>query len=148
MKNYPKLKAKTLEKFPMLVVDGIVIKNGRVLLIERKKPPYLRHSVLPGGFVEKGETAEKAVVREVWEETGLRTKVIELTGVYSNPKRDPRGHIVSIAFLLKPTGGKIKETDEAKNTKYFIISRLPKRMGFDHRQIVMDALRIYRKRKK
>lgn len=132
---------------PRLVVDGVVIKNSKVLLVERKTQPYLGHNALPGGFVEYKEIVEKAVVREVWEETGLRTRVVDLVGVYSDPKRDPRGHVVTVAFLLKPVSGKIRESGETKNVKFWSLNRLPRKMGYDHRQIVKDALKMLRKKK-
>ncbi|MCX6815852.1 MAG: NUDIX hydrolase [Candidatus Aenigmarchaeota archaeon] len=143
MKYIPeKLWKKIMKTVPRVVVDGVVMKDNKVLLLHRKFPPYLDHDVLPGGFVEYGETAEKAVVREVWEETGLRTKVVGLSGVYSDPKRDPRGHLVTVAFLLSVTGGKIRESSETKNIRFFSINKLPKKMGFDHTQIVKDALKL------
>ncbi len=135
-----------LKKMPMLVVDGVVIENNRVLLVGRKIPPFLGHNVLPGGFVDYKETLEKAVVREVKEETGLRTKVVKFVGFYDNPERDPRGHTVSAAFLLKITGGKIRGSSETKNVAFHHLNKLPDKMGFDHKKMVKDALKMLRKR--
>ena len=88
-------------KSPKLAADGIILENGKILLIKRRNEPFKDKWALPGGFVEYGEKVEDAAVREVFEETGLKTKIMDLVGIYSDPNRDPRGHIVSAVFLLK-----------------------------------------------
>lgn len=74
------------------------------MLIRRNNPPYQGCYALPGGFVEIGETVEEAAIREAWEETGLDINLLGLVGVYSDPARDPRGHVVSVAFLARGSG--------------------------------------------
>ena len=106
-------------KSPKLTVDGVIIKNEKILLIKRKKQPFERKWALPGGFVEYGEKTEDAVIREVFEETGLKTKINHLAGVYSDPDRDPRGHTVSIVYVLDICGGELKSGDDASETKFF-----------------------------
>ena len=98
-------------KSPKLTADGAIIKEGKILLIERKNEPFKGKWALPGGFVEYGEKVEDAVVREVSEETGLDTKIIDIVGVYSDPTRDPRGHIVTVVYLLDILDGEIKGSD-------------------------------------
>ncbi len=93
---------------PWLTVDALVPKDGKLLLVRRGRYPFEGMHALPGGFVEAGETVEEAVVRETLEETGLRTKVVRLLGVYSDPERDPRGHTVSVVFELAVAGGKVR----------------------------------------
>ena len=127
------------KKVPMVTVDGIIIEEGKILLIKRAGSPYKDHWALPGGFVELGETLEEAVAREVKEETGLETKPVKLTGAYSDPKRDPRGHTISIAYLLKIIKGNLKITPEAKEVRFFALNNLPEDMAFDHEKIVCDA---------
>jgi len=83
---------------PALTVDGILIKNGSILLIQRKHSPFQGTWALPGGFVEYGEKTENAMIREMSEETGLKIKICALLGVYSDPHRDPRGHTVTVAI--------------------------------------------------
>lgn len=127
------------KKVPMLTVDGIIIEKGKILLIKRATSPYKDHWALPGGFVELNETLEEAVAREVKEETGLQTKPVKLIGAYSDPGRDPRGHTISIAYLLKTISGNLKITPEAKEIRFFAPDSLPENMAFDHEKIVCDA---------
>ena len=127
-------------KTPSLTVDGAVIKNDMILLVKRKHQPFKGKWALPGGFVEYGEKVEDAVVREVFEETGLKTKIVDLVGVYSDPGRDPRGHTVTIVYLLEVVDGELKEGDDASDVKFFDLKRLPT-LSFDHDKIIKDILR-------
>ena len=125
---------------PRLTVDGVILKDGAVLLIKRKNEPFKGEWAIPGGFVEYNEKTEDAAVREVFEETGLKTKVVDLLGVYSDPDRDPRGHTVSIIYLMDVSGGSLCGGDDALDAKFFEISSLPI-LAFEHKQIVDDVLR-------
>ena len=125
---------------PKLTVDGIIIDKKKILLIKRKKTPFKGLWALPGGFVEYGETVEEAVKREIYEETGLTTQIKQLLGVYSKPDRDPRGHTITIAFILQKTNNEIKSGDDAVDAKFFEIDDLP-RLSFDHDKIIKDAIR-------
>ncbi|KAA0005606.1 MAG: NUDIX hydrolase [Thermoplasmata archaeon] len=127
-------------KTPSLTVDGAVIKNDMILLVKRKHQPFKGKWALPGGFVEYGEKVEDAVTREVFEETGLNTKIVDLIGVYSDPGRDPRGHTVTIVYLLEVVDGELKEGDDASDVKFFDLKRLPT-LSFDHDKIIKDILR-------
>ncbi len=125
---------------PRLTVDGIVMKGRDLLTIRRGNPPFMDRPALPGGFLDYGETLEEAVAREVLEETGLETRVEALIGVYSHPERDPRGHTVSAAYLLKITGGELKAGDDASDVFWTPFDELPQEMAFDHRKIIDDAI--------
>ena len=81
-------------KTPKITVDGIIKKGNEILLIRRRNIPFKNSWALPGGYLEYNEKTEDAVIREIFEETGLFTEIINLIGVYSDPKRDPRGHTV------------------------------------------------------
>lgn len=126
-------------KSPKLTVDGIVLEDERILLIKRKNQPFEGKWALPGGFVEYGEKTEDATVREVLEETGLKTKINHLAGVYSDPKRDPRGHTVSIVYVLDIFSGELKSGDDACDAKFFDLKNLPD-LSFDHEGIIKDIL--------
>lgn len=118
-----------------LTVDCIIEIGGRVVLIERRNPPH--GWALPGGFVDEGETVEQAVRREMEEETNLSLEELEQFHVYSDPKRDPRGHTVTVVFTAKGKG-ELRAKDDAKGIGLFTEATLPEEIAFDHRTILMD----------
>ena len=122
---------------PALTVDGIVIYEGKLVLIERGREPFKGMHALPGGFVEYGERVEAAVIREVREETGLETEIVKFHGIYSDPGRDPRGHTVSAVYEMKPVGGDLRAGDDATRVKLFDLDELPE-LAFDHGLIMSD----------
>jgi len=128
-------------KSPILAVDGIILKDDKVLLTKREIYPFQGYWVLPGGHVEYGEKVEEAIKREMKEELGVSVKIKKLVGVYSEPKRDPRYHSVSVVFFLGKGKGKIRLSHEASEFKYFSLNNLPKKIGFDHRKILNDFKR-------
>jgi 8-oxo-dGTP diphosphatase len=123
---------------PALTVDGVLVEDGAVLLVRRRNPPFAGAYALPGGFVDYGETVEAAAAREVQEETGLAVAVERLVGVYSDPARDPRGHTVSVAFLVRRRGGALAGADDADEARFFPLDALPA-LAFDHGRILADA---------
>jgi 8-oxo-dGTP diphosphatase len=132
-------------KTPALTTDCVVVDaRGRVLLVKRKHPPFKGHYALPGGFVDVGETLEEACRRELAEEAGIEVGRLTLLGVYCDPKRDPRGHTCSIAFLARvgratPTAG-----DDAAAAEW-VESWSQLDLAFDHAKILADARRALRK---
>lgn len=136
---------KHLYRNPVFGVDGIVIQDGRVLLIERGNEPFAGMYALPGGFMDHGETSEEAVVREVEEETGLRAEVLDLVGAYTRPGRDPRGHICTLAYRLIVRGGSLRAGDDAAKAAFFPLDSLPA-LAFDHAGILEDVRLRYRLR--
>ncbi|MEM1578981.1 MAG: NUDIX hydrolase [Archaeoglobaceae archaeon] len=125
-------------KFITLTVDAIIPYKGKIVLIKRANDPFKGYYALPGGIVEYGESVEEAVLREVEEETGLKVKIHSLVGVYSDPKRDPRGHYVSICFITIPVGGELRSGSDAKEVALFDLKELPK-LAFDHEKMIRDA---------
>lgn len=125
---------------PLLTVDALIIYEEKLVLIKRKNPPYEDMFALPGGFVEIGETVEEAVIREAKEETSLDIEIIRLLGVYSDPKRDPRGHTVSICFIAAGYGD-LKAGDDAESVNLVDIYNLPE-LAFDHKKIIEDGIMI------
>jgi 8-oxo-dGTP diphosphatase len=131
-------------KTPYLAVDGIINIQGEdgrfegIVLIERKYPPL--GLALPGGFVEIGESVERAVLREMKEETGLDVVALRQFRVYSNPKRDPRFHVVSVVFECVARGVP-KGSDDAKIAKVYRYDEIPfEKLVFDHSKILKDYL--------
>ena len=127
-------------KKPSITVDGAIIKNNKILLIKRRNEPFKDRWALPGGFVEYNEKTEDAVKREIHEETGLKTNIKKLIGVYSDPSRDPRGHTITIVYLLEIKDGKLKSGDDTIDAKFFDIDKIPD-LSFDHNKILLDIWR-------
>jgi 8-oxo-dGTP diphosphatase len=123
---------------PFPTVDIVLYREGQgVLFIERRNPPH--GWALPGGFIDYGESAEEAAVREAREETGLRVRLTGLLGVYSDPERDPRFHTLSVVFTAEPDAAETPcAGDDAGNVRFFPLDALPDSMAFDHREIVSD----------
>jgi len=121
---------------PLLTVDIIIEMEGKgVVLIKRKNPPF--GWALPGGFVDYGETLEQAAVREALEETSLQVELIRQLHAYSDSRRDPRGHTISVVFIAKASG-EPKAADDAQEAGVFQADGLPSPLAFDHRQILTD----------
>lgn len=126
---------------PALTVDVIIPgpeDGSRVVLIQRSNEPFEGSWALPGGFVEVGESAERAAVREVEEETGLGVELVRLVGVYSRPDRDPRGHNVSVAYLARWVSGELAAGTDASEAA--LLDPHSVSLAFDHAEIVRDAL--------
>ena len=127
---------------PALAADCVVFDaQGRLLLIRRKNPPFQDQYALPGGFIESGETAEQAAARELAEETGLTAVALSLVGVYSDPARDPRQHVVSIAYLVRVADFVPRAGDDASQVE-FVANWQDQVLAFDHDEIVADALAL------
>ena len=127
-------------KTPLLAADAVIQFQEGIVLIRRNNPPYQGCYALPGGFVERGETVEEAAIREAREETGLVIDLLGLVGVYSDPARDPRGHVVSAAFLARGSG-RLQSGSDARSAEVFPTEKLPK-LAFDHDRIISDALHL------
>ena len=129
-----------MHKNPALTVDAVIVKDGKIVLIKRKEEPFQGQYALPGGFVEYGETVEAALRREVLEETGLVVDVSSLVGIYSDPHRDPRWHVVTAAFAAVIVRGELAGGSDAAEAIFWDTTNLPP-LAFDHAQIIQDALR-------
>ncbi len=123
---------------PLPTVDIIIELNGGIVLIERKNPPP--GWAIPGGFVDEGESLEDAARREALEETSLRVRLKCQLHAYSDPKRDPRFHTVSVVFVAEADGTP-RAQDDAKNVAVFSESDIPKNLAFDHARILSDYFR-------
>lgn len=119
--------------------DIILIENESVLLVKRAFEPFKGEWALPGGRIEDNENAEECMKREMKEETGLMVEPIKLTGLYSDPSRDPR-KVITTAFLARRIGGELKAGTDAAEVKWFPLNNLPK-LCTDHRKILEDALK-------
>jgi len=123
---------------PLLTVDIIIPTSDGIVLVKRACEPYKGMWALPGGFVRYGERVEDAAMREAEEETGLKVKLRKLVGVYSDPSRDPRGHIVSVCFLAEQANGRPSAKGDAAEARIF--RNIPwSELAFDHARILRDA---------
>lgn len=129
-----------MEKQIILAVDCVVFnERGELLVIKRGKEPYMGMYALPGGKVEYGESAEDAALRELREETGIEGVITKLVGVYSKPGRDPRGHAVSITFLVTPAADSVPMDGDDAASAEFVGEWDNLSFAFDHRDIIEDA---------
>ncbi len=130
------------KKLPRLTVDAWVRdRRGRLLLVQRGRPPFLGRWGLPGGFCEWKETTERCCAREALEETGVTVRVGRLLGVYSDPKRDPRGHNVTVLYEARPIRGKARGGDDAAEARWFTPRELARlSFAFDHGKIIREHL--------
>lgn len=123
-------------------VSAVLPRTGEILLQRRSDNGLWG---LPGGSLEKGESVTEAVLREVWEETGLRVAVTRLIGVYSDPAlqvvRYPDGgvvHYVTSLFECRILGGELSTCEETLELAYFDPRRLPADMVSLHRIRIDD----------
>jgi 8-oxo-dGTP diphosphatase len=123
-------------------VDAVIEdKEGNIVLIKRKYPPFQGFYALPGGFVEKGEKTKQALLREIKEETNLTVKVVEKIGVFDEKGRDPRGNIHSTAYkcIVNDTSN-LKSGDDSKEVELIPKERLEDiELAFDHKKIIKEA---------
>ncbi len=103
-------------------VGAVILHEGRLLLIQRGQEPLKGEWSLPGGAVETGETLEEALVREVFEETGLNVQVLEQVGVFDRISRDEqrrvRYHYVLIDYLCTVIGGALRVATDAAAARW------------------------------
>ncbi len=130
---------------PAVTVDCLVVRKEpelQLLLIQRKCPPFENEWALPGGFVEMDEDLIEAAKRELKEETGIDGIDLFQLQTFGKPGRDPRGRTISIVFWGKYVDKKITIAgDDAKDSKWFTISELPK-LAFDHDDILKLGFEI------
>jgi 8-oxo-dGTP diphosphatase len=135
------------KKKARLTVDSVLLdkKMENIILIKRKYPPCAGQYAFPGGFIEPKESEIAALKREVKEETGLDIIVERKVGVYDKPGRDPRGNIISNAYLciIDSELSEIKCSDESTQVKLFPLEKIQDiDLAFDHEDILDDALKL------
>jgi 8-oxo-dGTP diphosphatase len=130
-----------------LAVDLVIltVRDGflQVLVIERGNPPFRGQAALPGGFLRPREDLREAAERELAEETGLDgTRLhLEQLGAYGAPDRDPRGRVVSVAYLaLAPDLPVPAAGSDAQAAAWMPVSDVGGTLAFDHSQILADAV--------
>jgi 8-oxo-dGTP diphosphatase len=131
--------------------DNVIFRKGKrgleVLLIKRGYPPFKGRYALPGGFLEWGESCERAAARELKEETSLNRIKLERFGVFSAPGRDPRGTVISIGYLgFAGAKQKAISGDDAAAAEWFMTDKIPP-LAFDHGLMLKEALKYIRQKR-
>jgi len=116
---------------PIVGVLGVVRRDGRVLLVQRARPPSVGKWGFPGGVQELGETIFEAVIRELKEETGLVAEPIETLTTLDVIDRDGEGrvrtHYALIAVLAEWRSGEVKIDHESNDFSWFTVAEVEAR---------------------
>ena len=130
-----------------VTVDAVIVKkttDNQLLLIKRKNEPFQNCWALPGGFVDENEDLEVAAKRELEEETQIKIDTLQQIGAFGKPFRDPRGHMISVAYFGEVSVNTIAiASDDAKEVAWFPVNELPN-LAFDHQEIIKKALKIFK----
>ena len=127
------------------VIFGFDGQSLKVLLVERGIEPYKGRWAFPGGFLNPDERAEEGARRELNEETGLEGAFIEQFHTYTEPNRDPRERVITIAYFALVRIQEVHGGDDAAEAQWFPIEEVPQ-LAFDHDRILRDATRKLRER--
>ena len=127
-----------------VAVDIVIftIQEGvlKVLLVKRRIPPFKDQLAIPGGFVLPEEGVDEAALRELREETGVTDVYLEQLYSFGDPKRDPRGRIISIAyFALISSDHQLKAGTDAAEASWWPVDQVPP-LAFDHARILDYAI--------
>ena len=113
---------------PVLGVGALIFDGNRILLVERGNPPLAGYWSLPGGCVEAGEQLEAALVREVFEETGLRVRTESIATVFERIMPDDSArceyHYVLVDFYCTIEGGALRPGDDSHDVAWFSLESL------------------------
>lgn len=121
---------------PLPTADVVIYDKERgIVLVRRGTEPL--GMALPGGFIEEGESAEHAAVREMKEETSLDVELLGVLGVYSDPPRDMRNHTLTTVFVgraLDPA--QLCAGDDAADAAFYPVDAIPEPLCFDHAKVI------------
>lgn len=127
-----------------LVIFTIADNDLKVLLIRRGGEPYKNRWALPGGFVEIDESLEKAAARELQEEAGVSGVYLEQLYTFGDPKRDPRGRVISVSYfaLVDVEQQRIRAASDATEAEWHSVfdPKLRAKLAFDHKKILDYAV--------
>ena len=128
-----------------IILFTIIEEKPHVLLIKRKYPPFLHEYCFPGGFVKDHETLKEAALRELEEEADIRNaQNLEVLEIYDQIGRDPRGRIISIAFMGTinfENTSHVRAGDDALIVEWVPVTEV-KVLAFDHNKMLSDALKF------
>ena len=120
-----------------IVIFTIRDKGLHVLLVKRGIPPFAGQFAIPGGFVLDNESLDQAALRELKEETGVSDVYLEQLYSFGDPKRDPRGRIISVAYfaLIAADHSQLAPGSDAAEAQWRPVNNLPE-LAFDHSAIL------------
>ncbi|MEK7519828.1 MAG: NUDIX domain-containing protein [Patescibacteria group bacterium] len=129
----------------VVAVDVVIftVKDGKpqVLLIHMKdNSPYPDRWAVPGGMVQSEESLDDAVKRHLLAKTGIRNIYVEQLATFGDVKRDPRGRVVSVAYvaLIPSEGVTLSTSGKYRAIQWFPVAKLPS-LGYDHTGIIATA---------
>jgi 8-oxo-dGTP diphosphatase len=113
----------------------------QVLLVKRGVPPFEGQYAIPGGFIREGESLEQAALRELYEEAGVRNVFLEQLYTFGDPRRDPRGRVITVAYYALIASDKVALVAgaDAAEAQWFP-AHAPPGLAFDHQSILDYAL--------
>ena len=126
------------------VIFGFDGTKLNVLLIERGVEPYKGRWAFPGGFLRMDESTETGALRELQEETGMEGAYIKQFHTFSDPNRDPRERVLTVAYYALVRMQEVKGGDDAAKAEWFALDEVPS-LAFDHDHILQIALKELRK---
>lgn len=127
------------------VIFGFDGTKLQVLAVERGIDPYKGKWAFPGGFIKMDESCEEGALRELKEETGLTGAYIEQFHTFSDPNRDPRERVITVAYYALVRIQDVKAGDDAAKAEWFALDKVPQ-LAFDHDRILRSALKRLRER--
>ena len=127
---------------PIVGVGGVVVQNGRVVLVRRAKAPRMGEWSIPGGMLELGETLRDGVAREIAEETGLQVKSEAVLNVFDSIVTDPAGktqyHYVLVDYLCSVTGGELRAASDVSEARWATLEEV---VSLVKREITVGVIR-------
>lgn len=133
---------------PAVTTDCVILTfhedRLKILLIRRGVEPYKGCWALPGGFLRMDESAEEGALRELREETGVTGCRIKQFHTFSDPRRDPRERVITIAFYALVRWRKATGADDAEFADWIPANELPP-LAFDHKEIIGLAMKAIRR---
>lgn len=132
---------------PRPTVTALVLYQNKLLLTKRAERPFKGWWDLPGGFIDRGERPEQAVIRELKEETNLDIKIKKIFGIYPGTYPSSFGpfYILSLVYMANSPTKSLEALDDVSESRWFAKKDMPKKIAFDSNQLVIrDFLKIWR----
>jgi len=126
-------------KNPLPVALAIAVKDKDFLLIKRGLPPRQGMWASPSGFIEIGETAEEACLRELKEETGVSGEILKLVGVVRREDKEVYGDMLIVEYLVKVANEELKPGSDVEDVRLFSVDELPDYYANFFREVIEEV---------